>query len=286
MDFTKPVNPKHKSAIETGSLFVSDALELYDGAGGGTGFDLAESGLLSIRYLRIEGVAPEWTGGEVDAVSDVRPMLFGESLTIRPENLLDNTSSLHFEGYRESSILSCTIALQQLSGVAKVAITPLKESSISNSYPETTAGIYRLSVGPIGDNSPVNFQATITFSLRTDSRLSNARLVARSGSVWTNLIANTTLGTFTFSLQANADIAIVAAPTPQLMIETRGSGFSFSFLSLKSWRYSLERSTNFINWQTIGQVYASDSALRYFEDTNQITKAQFYKLRAERSDGL
>ncbi|WDP90915.1 MAG: hypothetical protein HUN04_14910 [Desulfobacter sp.] len=63
-DFTKPVDPSLTAADFAGTS--ADAMALYDGSAGGTGFDLAESGMEWIQYIKIEGA-----GGEIDAVADV-----------------------------------------------------------------------------------------------------------------------------------------------------------------------------------------------------------------------
>lgn len=79
MDFTRSVDPN----LDYGDFrFISaaDAIELYDGSGGGTGFDLQDlagynnldvdpnTGYRWIQYVCLEGYQ---IGGEVDAVSDV-----------------------------------------------------------------------------------------------------------------------------------------------------------------------------------------------------------------------
>jgi hypothetical protein len=68
MDFTKPVDPS-LTASDFAGLTLAEALELYDGSGGGTGFDLAESGFEWIRYIKVTGY-----GGEIDAFADVAPV--------------------------------------------------------------------------------------------------------------------------------------------------------------------------------------------------------------------
>ncbi len=70
-DFTKPLDPTLTPADFGGT--AADGLDLYDGSGGGMGFDLALSGLSSIRYIRVSGTAA-LHGGSVDAFSDVAPV--------------------------------------------------------------------------------------------------------------------------------------------------------------------------------------------------------------------
>ncbi|MDB5328173.1 MAG: hypothetical protein JWM57_3742 [Phycisphaerales bacterium] len=70
LDPTKPVDPAYRDTL-TG-LTAADALDRYNGAAGGAGFDLAESGFASISYVRFDGLTG-YNGGEVDAVAAVTP---------------------------------------------------------------------------------------------------------------------------------------------------------------------------------------------------------------------
>lgn len=65
-DFTKPVNPAFNPLGAT----YAQVQAAYDGSGGGTGVDLAGTGLLSISYVRVRNVG---TSGalQIDAFSDV-----------------------------------------------------------------------------------------------------------------------------------------------------------------------------------------------------------------------
>jgi hypothetical protein len=80
MDFTRPVDPN----LDYGdfeNISAADAIELYNGSGGGTSFDLRDladfasleidpnTGYRWIQYVKLKG-APE-SQGEIDAISDV-----------------------------------------------------------------------------------------------------------------------------------------------------------------------------------------------------------------------
>lgn len=64
-DFTRPVPPEVTRSSLVGQT-VASAIQLFQGSGGGTAFDLRPSGFRSVRYIRIDG-----NGGEVDAISRV-----------------------------------------------------------------------------------------------------------------------------------------------------------------------------------------------------------------------
>lgn len=70
-DFTKPVDPDAIDELigQTG-VSAADAIAAYDGSGGGTGFDLDESGYDWIQYIKVEGT-DDFSGGEIDAFTDV-----------------------------------------------------------------------------------------------------------------------------------------------------------------------------------------------------------------------
>lgn len=69
MDFTKPVDPS-LTLSDFNGISAASAIALYNGSGGGTGFDLADLGgdLDWIQYVRVTGY-----GGEIDAFADVAP---------------------------------------------------------------------------------------------------------------------------------------------------------------------------------------------------------------------
>jgi hypothetical protein len=69
MDFTKPVNPS-LSLSDFDGISAAAAIALYEGSGGGTGFDLDEVGLNWIQYVKVTS-----SGGEIDAFADVSPVV-------------------------------------------------------------------------------------------------------------------------------------------------------------------------------------------------------------------
>jgi len=68
-DFTKPVDP---SIAWTGKSY-GDILALYNGSGGGTGIDIAGTGLSWIQYVKVYQDAGDTWSAEIDAFADVAP---------------------------------------------------------------------------------------------------------------------------------------------------------------------------------------------------------------------
>lgn len=75
-DPNRPVNPALQLSDFSG-LTAADALDLYQGSMGGTGFDLSETGFDWIQYVRFEGLSG-FANGEIDAVARVRARLPGD----------------------------------------------------------------------------------------------------------------------------------------------------------------------------------------------------------------
>ncbi len=67
-DFTRPVDPSIGLADLAG-LTLAQLVDLYDGSGGGIGFDLAPTGLSEITFVRVANHSGE--AFEIDAFADV-----------------------------------------------------------------------------------------------------------------------------------------------------------------------------------------------------------------------
>jgi hypothetical protein len=69
-DFTKPVNPAALTSVV--GMNTAQIIAAYDGSGGGSGIDLAGSGLSSVSFVRISNPAGSLRTIEIDALADVR----------------------------------------------------------------------------------------------------------------------------------------------------------------------------------------------------------------------
>lgn len=76
-DFTRPVDPSLTLAHFIG-LNNAQVVQKYRGSGGGTGIDIALTGLTSIQFVRIRNPLNAKDAIEIDAISDVMPRLPGD----------------------------------------------------------------------------------------------------------------------------------------------------------------------------------------------------------------
>ncbi|MDG2031993.1 MAG: hypothetical protein P8J45_13410 [Phycisphaerales bacterium] len=71
-DFTRPVDPALADWMLAGACW-DDMLSAYDGSGGGTPIDLADTGLTEIRFVRISTLSDALVLPEIDGIADVAP---------------------------------------------------------------------------------------------------------------------------------------------------------------------------------------------------------------------
>ena len=115
MDFTKPVDPS-LTLSDFGGITAADAIDLYDGSGGGTPFDLKNlpgyddlavdpnSGYRWIQYVRLEGGEGIFAiGGQVDAVADVA--VCGDPTYLFPAGDITKDCRVDFQ---DLAVLACS----------------------------------------------------------------------------------------------------------------------------------------------------------------------------------
>lgn len=143
-DWDRPVDPS-LTAGDFAGLTVTEALALYDGAGGGTGFDLSESGFGSVRFVRLDGLAASGPG-EVDAVVDVRADVPGDAdrdgdvdtddLTTLADHFLDSGTAWEqadFDGDAVTGVFDLALLSDHwLFGVPASASAPTFEEALAD----------------------------------------------------------------------------------------------------------------------------------------------------------
>ena len=183
MDFTKPVNPTLAPVLAAGGIAAVDAMDTYVGAGGGTGIDLAASGFSSIQYARLEATQ-QFRDGEIDALADVRPARVGESLSITPANVADQTR-LFFQDPADTSRTGIRATFTELSGLAKLA-TGDNPDALAALGDRRVFASYELSVSSLIGEADVAFSASYELAVGPGYAGTGAGLavVAWDGATW------------------------------------------------------------------------------------------------------
>ena len=287
MDFSKPVNPAMRLVIGAGGLSAADAIDLYTGSGGGTGFDLHESGFAWIQYVKVEGIDPEFSDGEVDAFATVRPMTIGDSLSITPENILSNTATLKFQKPGAENENVVTLAFTEVSNIALVFTTPLSDLSSFATLPGVALTAVQLALTPILAPPPALFTASLALTTGANYTGNGSDLlVAQSnGTNWNlrpfsyNAVNHQVSVAGVTNLSA---FVVVQFSAPTLQLDLAGGNCNVSFTPVAGLLHALERSTNLANWMTLGSFTASNALSANITDNSAPIGKAFYRLRLEK----
>lgn len=252
MDFTKPVNPAFRSTLESGGLSAADALDFYDGSGGGTGFDIAESGFASIQYVRLEA-SPGFDAGEIDALAAVRPAILGDSLTLAASSDSASTPpTLRFQFPDHPQLTAVALTFTHLTDHARITTSPQPSQP---PLPSTFGRLIiasLLAASPIlGSNSPV-FLADLTVGTGADysGDGSDLALLREGPQGWEHLPATfdpSSRALTSHSLTNLAPIALIQMLPPRIHLgqpsrPSTTQGLTVRFAALPGFIYTLERS--------------------------------------------
>jgi hypothetical protein len=284
MDFTKPVNPAMNTIISAGGLSAADAIGLYDGAGGGTGFDLSASGFSWIQYLKVEGIDPDFSDGEIDAVAIVRPMVVGDTLAIAPENILSNTATLCFQQPGAENQNQITLRFNAIDDLAKVATAPLTDLTTFAPLPGPPLQAVQLEFVPLLGTNLANFNANLALAAGPNYSGSGGDLLVlqSSGANWSFL-------PFTFD-PANRRVAVpgitnlsafvvIRFSPPALQLTMTGPDCNLHFVPVFGLIHTLERSTNLATWSALSSFTASNTLPVVIPDKTPPRENAFYRLK-------
>lgn len=284
MDFTKPVNPAMRSVFSTGGLTAADGIDLYNGSGGGTGFDLRESGFAWIQYVKVQGIDPDFSDGEVDAFAAVRPMVVGDTLSVTPENILSNTAALLFQQPGTVSENVVTLAFTSVSDLARVSTAPLTNWSAFAALPGTSRTAVQLSLAPILGTTPATFTADLALATGTNYSGNGSDLLVfqSSGTNWSALpfTYHATNQQVRVAGVTNLSAFVVVQYTaPTLQLTANGANYNVGFVPVASLTHTLERSTNLIHWSALGAFTASNSLPVVLTDNAAPADKAFYRVK-------
>lgn len=288
MDFTKPVNPALNEVLGAPEVTLSaaDAIQLYAGSGGGTGFDLAETGFESIQYLRVEAAAGYYAG-EVDAISDVRPMMLGESLTVTPDNLTTGTATLFFQDPGNVANHAVQIHFHDVNQIALVTATPFQDSAALAALPNRLVESAAVTVAPMLGENPLKYVADLALHIgsRYAADGSDLDAYAWDGTNWTRLAFTYDPAARTVTLESvtrSIAFAVVQITAPALTINRDENGFAFTFTPMVGWTHTLERTTDFSTWSPLDTVTPDTAASITLRDDVPPADQAFYRLKLGR----
>jgi hypothetical protein len=292
MDFTKPVNPVFGPVLEAGGLSAADAIEFYDGSGGGTGFDLAESGFARIQYVRIEGLEG-FSGGEIDALSAVRPAVLGDSLTVAPGNLANGTSTLRFQFPAQLGQAAVALSFTSVSEAVRVSTMPLAVASVLSTNYGRVLTASQLGLTPVLGSNDVSFNTDLRVWAGPNYQGNGADLVLlrKVDGDWedvTSIFDTATRSVAVSGVTNLFTLALIQAQAPRMSITRETDGFgdpvmAVHFAALPGFTYTLERSgtLDFSQAKDVASISPLVAQLAKLFDSGLPGKT-FYRVRVSR----
>lgn len=302
MDFTKPVNPALSSVLGVAESYLSaaDAISLYAGSGGGTGFDLAESGFDFIRFVRVEA-ADGFSGGEIDAFSAVRPALVGESLTLSPGNIGEDPqlepAELFFRNPASISETLLALRFRELNRIALVSTEILRpEEEALGTLPVQPLKALGLRVETLTglEDVVLRFRAELSlncssFYQGSGSDLELWSLGVEEGAAWQRRSFSFDPSSGCLLLEdvsSSLLLAVARMESPALSIAVSGGKVLISFKPQPGWVYALERSSDLARetgWELIANFTPENSdSLTWEEEISPEGQTFFYRLKLSR----
>jgi hypothetical protein len=283
MDFTKPVNPSFGELMTSG-ISAADGIDYYTGSGGGTGFDLKQSGFTSVRYVKVEGIAPDFSDGEVDAFAVVRPATLNDEISIAPANLTNGMATVRFQQPGAPSQLAAAVTFSSLTNLARVRAAVISNPEDRAGLPAGVLGATRVDVLPALSNGTVNFSATLALGTSGYVGAGNdLHLFRRSGTNWIEQSLTYASSNHTVlipDLTNNTAFAVVQTPVVPIAV-TMTNGFALRFNSVAGWTHYVERTLDFVSWTNVATIAATTNAPMTVNDTNAPAAQSFYRLRLE-----
>jgi hypothetical protein len=285
MNQTKPLNPSLSFA---GGGTVADALDQYNEACGGTGYDLKASGFPWIQYVRVtagtnlaDTNAADYT--VIDAIAAVNPIVVGDALTITPDNLVSGITNLAFQNPADAGQNLITVNFDSVSDIAKVSTVSLSEFSAFAPVIGNVASAYQITLKPVTGTNTVSYVADIGLFAGNGYRGSgnDLRVYQWNCTNWTsqsfsfNAVNNEVLVEGVTNLSAFAVSQIIP---PQLGLQTITNGFAFRFTPVANCTHILERSTDLVTWTPIFTNTPASMQPVTWQDTNAPAGRAFYRV--------
>jgi hypothetical protein len=235
-----------------------------------------------VRYVKVEGLSG-FSGGEVDAVSVVRPMTIGDTLSIAPENIMNNMGKLFFQKPGAENQTSLNLNFSAVSDIAQVTAARLDNAVALGALPGTVVTAVQPNVSPVLGATPVTFQtdAALSAGANYNGDGHDLHVYAWSGTNWSALpFALTNNMVVLPGLTNLPPLAVVQFKAPTLAMASSGTnGFTFQFTPQPFCQQTLERSTDFVTWTALATVTPTNALPMSLADTNAPADKAYYRMR-------
>jgi hypothetical protein len=183
------------------------------------------------------------------------------------------------------SNLAALITFTSLAQFASARVSTVNNAEDRAGLPAGVLSAVRLDVIPILGSNPVTFAASARLGVGPAYVGSGSDLYVfhRDGTNWLahSFVFHSTNNTVEVNGLTNAvTFAVVQTPFVPLRIVSGTNGNSFSYEAVPGWLHTVESTTNFVTWQSIGAFQATEPST-ISVPFQTISGNFFYRLRLE-----
>jgi len=280
MNPTKPLNPYLYTYNFTGQT-VANALNLFTGASGGSGYSLRELGLPWIQYVRIQPVSGDYS--VIDAIAAVDPVVTGDALSIAPDDIAAGNTNLFFQAPDNCGQNQVSVGFGYASSIARISAVGLTDLSPFAPVEGNISSAYQIQSLPLA-GGPVTYVATV--GLRAGNGYngtgSNLRVFEWNRTNWVSqpFTYDATNNEVTVPGVTNFSAFVVSQIVPPTLdIQPVANGYTFELTPVPNCPETLERSTDLQNWTPIATFTATNAQPVTLEDSNAPAARAFYRLQ-------
>jgi hypothetical protein len=286
-DFTRPVHPRLLEWLADGRRRASEVMSWYAGSGGGTGFDLAESGFDVVRYLKIEGLDPDRAWGEVDAVAAVRMANFGESWLLLPPAPGPGEDGLWFVDPAGWEAGAVEVRVHDLPGPTWARVDGLGATNRPPAAPGCGLIGVEAELEPARDGPGTNAHWEVRLKLPTtyEGDGSDLDVWCRRDGVWVRQSFDWVADPAGIRVSAHGStwgVWVSRIERPVLVAVRLGRELRLSCRGVAGWRHVLEESLDGVGWSEVDTVWPSEPVELEWRRTLDRPGPVFYRVRLER----
>jgi hypothetical protein len=282
---TRPLAPSVTAAGALAGETVATALDQFAGASGGSAYDLKETGLPWIQYVRLAPAPGSYT--VIDAIAGAKPAVVGDELALSPNDLTAGAGALVFENPAVSNEVSVVVNAHSLGGSAKISTARLTDLSPFAPVPGMVSSAFQLAALSASGGGNVSLTADISTRVGDgyNGTGGDLRVWQWNAGAWnpTPFSYNAANREVTVSGATNLTAFVVSQYVPPVLAaQTEPGGYRFTFAPQPYVTYTLERSATLgpgASWTALSSVTPTNTQTVALHDDSSSGVQAFYRLQ-------
>jgi hypothetical protein len=219
----------------------------------------------------------------LDAIAAVNPALEGDALSITPDNISAGLTNLVFQQPANPCQTLISLNFDTVSVPARVSTVGLGEFSSFAPVPGNVLNACQISLAPVSSSDSLSFAVDVGLSAGANysGNGSDLHVLQWNGAAWSS-------PTFTFNAANNqawvagvtntAAFVVAQFACPPLCIQQCANGMNFQCTAFAGMRYTLQRSTDLLNWAAVTNATPECVQSLTLQDTAPAAPQAFYRL--------